>query len=89
MDGDHFGGRPAFRMQWWRTLEVAGTAEYPFGGRHETIAQSNSTLAAASTPELIASNGRVVAISAGHGGPRNTGVAHHDNVDLVREGSQP
>ncbi|MDP9235922.1 MAG: N-acetylmuramoyl-L-alanine amidase [Chloroflexota bacterium] len=33
-------------------------------------------------------NGRVIAISAGHGGPRNTGAVHHDpagNVDLVEK----
>lgn len=33
-------------------------------------------------------NGRVIAISAGHGGPHNTGAVHHDragNVDLVEK----
>src|SRR5438552_6928195 len=62
------------------------------GSEPPALANDAGAALPASTPDsstkVLTTNPHVVAISAGHGGPHNTGAVHHDragNVDLIEK----
>lgn len=75
-----------------RRTAILAIAVLLFGctGRGSATPTATQINAVVNTPaaETGSARGRVIAISAGHGGPHNTGAVHHDhtgNVDLVEK----